>query len=174
MTEQLDKTPKAKSLEELMIETNCRLAGLTHDYTGNLNSVTSIYVDDETRPPAESDIGEKIEDLCAELPDHVDDLLGYCHILNDLVFRDLVKEGEAAAKDECEDEFAARILNARITEAIAELLGKTENEVYRLTKKGKRRYDPRGEYNIFLDLIGIIHFTEPEEYWAVLLAKWTD
>ncbi len=169
MTEQ-----KVKSLEDLILDTNISLARLTHGYIDDMNSVTSIYVDDETRPPSEADIGERIDDFVAGLPDHVDDLLEYCRLLNDLVLRDLVKEGEVAAKDEYEDEFVTRIFNARITEAITDLIRNTDAEVYRLTKKGKKRYTPRGEYNIFLDLMGIIHFRRPQEFWAVLLSKWSD
>ena len=159
---------------EMIRETDAGLAVLTHNYMDCMNSVANIYVDDEAEQPILSDIGEKIEDLRRELTEHVSDWLEYCHIVDEFVFRDLMTEEDRAEKDEYPDELAFRIMRDRVTETIMDLIQKTDAEVFRLTESGAERYEPEDEYNVYLDLIGLVHFHEPEDRWAVLLAKWSD
>ena len=161
-------------LLEMIWAADARLATLTLDYLDAMNSVANIYVDDESEAPMPSDIGERIEDLSLELSDHVSDWLEYCHIVDEFVFRDLMTEKDRAEKDEYPDELAFRIMRDRVTETIMDLIQKTDAEVYRLTESGAEKYDPEDEYNVYLDLIGLIHFRKPEERWAILLAKWSD
>ena len=159
---------------EMIRETDAGLAVLTHNYMDCMNSVANIYVDDEAEQPILSDIGEKIEDLRSELNEHVSDWLEYCHIVDEFVFRDLMTEEDRAEKDEYPDELAFRIMRDRVTETIMDLIQKTDSEVYRLTESGMERYEPEDEYNVYLDLIRLIHFRKPEDRWAILLAKWSD
>ena len=161
-------------LLEMIYETDARLATLIWDYLDAMNSVANIFFDEEVDAPVPTDIGERIEDPSFEISEHVDDWLNYCHIIDELVFRDLMTEEEKAEKDEYPEELAFRVMKNRVTETVVDLIRRTDAEVYRLTESGAERYDPEDEYNVYLDLIGLIHFRKPEERWAILLAKWSD